>query len=182
METIRGSILFDRHRIESRVRELAAEISRDYEGKDLVIVAILKGAFIFLADLARHISVSHVIDFARLASYGSGAESSGVAEIRMDMEVPVQGRDVLIVEDIIDTGTTIAFFAERLKGKDPRSLRTCTLIDKKERRKTEFHADYVGFSVHRGFIVGYGLDYDEQYRCLPDIYVLDETAFPGGCL
>ncbi|MCK9230620.1 MAG: hypoxanthine phosphoribosyltransferase [Syntrophales bacterium] len=180
MNSIRGSILFDKTRIAERVRELAAEISRDYEGKDLVIVAILKGAFMFLADLSRHISVGHVIDFARLASYGSGTESRGVAEIRMDMEIPVRGRDVLIVEDIIDTGITIAFFAERLKGRTPRSLRSCTLIDKKERRETEFQADYVGFSVRNGFVVGYGLDYDEQYRCLPDIYLLDETAIPGG--
>ncbi|MDD5475663.1 MAG: hypoxanthine phosphoribosyltransferase [Syntrophales bacterium] len=179
MNEIKGSILFDRSKINGRVRELADEISRDYEGKDLVIVAILKGAFIFLADLTRNLSIPHVVDFARLASYGSGTESTGIVEIKKDIEVPVHGRDVLIIEDIVDTGITIAFFAERLRKRNPRSLRSCTLLDKKERRQTDFQPDYVGFNVEKGFIVGYGLDYDDQYRCLPDIYALDEAAYSG---
>ncbi|OPL13353.1 MAG: hypoxanthine phosphoribosyltransferase [delta proteobacterium MLS_D] len=180
MKDIPGTILFDRHAIDRRVRELAAEISRDYAGKDAVLVSILKGSFMFLADLSRNLDFSHVIDFARLASYGSGSTSTGSVEIRKDIEIPVQGRDVLIVEDIVDTGITIAFFAERIMRRSPRSLKSCTLIDKKERRQLEFVPDYVGFAVDEGFIVGYGLDYDEQYRCLPDIYMLDERRLAGG--
>ena len=173
------NILFDRDVIERRVRELADEISRDYRGKDLVIVAVLKGAFMFLSDLTRHLSVQAAVDFARLASYGSSTKSAGSVEIRKDIEIAVGGRDVLIVEDIIDTGSTISLFAEELRKRNPRSLRTCTLIDKKERREVDFTADYVGFSLDKGFIVGYGLDYDEKYRCLPHICLLDENNLPG---
>lgn len=180
MEPVPGTILIHRDAIERRVRELAAEINRDYAGRDILIVAVLKGAFMFLADLTRHLDVPHVVDFARLASYGSGSESSGTVEIRKNIETSVQGRDVLVVEDIVDTGVTSAFFTDRLRSMNPRSLRCCTLIDKKERRKTDFQADYVGFVMDRGFIVGYGLDYDEQYRCLPDIYVLDEDRLCRG--
>ena len=176
MDWERKSILYDKNQIDQRVKELANTISRDYEGRDLVLVGILKGAFIFLADLSRSLSIPHSLDFARLASYGSQAKSSGIIEIRKDIEMPVKEKDVILVEDIIDTGTTLAFFTEKIMQRNPRSVKICTLIDKKERREVECNAHYVGFSVERGFIVGYGLDFNEKYRYLPDIYTIDEST------
>ena len=176
MSAIKKSILYDKTIINRRVKELGDEISRDYRGRDIILVGILKGAFIFLADLSRNLSVPHRIDFARLASYGSETHSSGAIEITKDIELPVADKDVILVEDIIDTGTTIAYFQQRISKRNPRSVKTCTLIDKKERREIDFNAQYVGFSVEKGFIVGYGLDFNEQFRCLPDIYVIDEST------
>lgn len=172
----RKRILYDKERIDRRVKELAKIISRDYEGRDLVLVGILKGAFIFLADLSRSLSVPHSLDFARLASYGSQAQSSGIIEIKKDIEMPLEGKDVILVEDIVDTGTTLAFFQKKILQRNPRSVKICALIDKKERREVECNAHYVGFSVERGFIVGYGLDFNEKYRYLPDIYIIDEST------
>lgn len=156
--------------IASKVRELAGKISSDYQGKSLVMVGILKGAFIFLADLVRELSIPAEIDFIRLASYGTQAESSGTVELTKDVELSLEGKDVIIVEDIVDTGFTLKFLAEHLETKKPNSVKICALIDKSERRECAVKIDYVGFDIPRGFLVGYGLDFNEKYRYLKDVY------------
>jgi hypoxanthine phosphoribosyltransferase len=165
-------ILFPKAVIERRVGELAAQISGDYMGKELLIVGILNGAFVFMADLIRALDVPCTVDFVRMASYGSGSLSSGEVLIRKDLEKPVAGRDILIVEDIVDTGLTLSRLVEILRERNPASLRVCTFLDKRERRRVPFEADYVGFPIPDAFVVGYGLDYNEQYRFLPDVRVL----------
>lgn len=174
METLKMKVLYSRDEISKVVRGLADQISRDYEGKDLVVVCVLKGAFMFMADLVRYLKRPCVIDFIRLASYGSGTSTSGTVTVTKELETPIAGKDVLVVEDIIDTGITLDFLVGKLKEKGPRSLRVCTLVDKKHRRKIEFRADYVGFDLDEGFILGYGIDFDEKARYLPDIYVMEE--------
>lgn len=165
-------LLYSKDRIAQEVQRLGDEISRDYEGAEILLVCVLKGSFLFFADLARAISVPVVIDFVRLASYGSETQSSGLVEIRKDLEMPIKGRDVIIVEDIIDSGYTLEALYSRLIRREPRSLKICTLIDKSARRKVSIQADYSGISMDDGFIIGYGLDYDEKYRNLPDIHLV----------
>lgn len=162
-------------KIQDRVMELAQKITEDYRDHQLILVGILKGAYQFLTDLSRNIQTPHMIDFMRLKSYGSSIESSGQVTITKDMELPIKNAHVLIVEDIIDTGYTLGFLKEMMSLQHAASVRICCLIDKKERREVEVNADYVGFDIPKGFLVGYGLDYDEQYRYLPGIYHL----FPG---
>ncbi|MCK4534209.1 MAG: hypoxanthine phosphoribosyltransferase [Syntrophobacterales bacterium] len=174
MKELKKKILYSKEVIDRRVKELADAISHDLEGKEVVLIGVLKGAFIFLADLARYLKVPHSVDFTRVASYGSGLVSSGNITVTKDIETDIEGKEVVIVEDIIDTGITMAFLRERLEKKRPASIRICTLIDKKRRREIAIDADYVGFAVDEGFIVGYGLDFDEKFRCLPDIYVIEE--------
>ncbi len=166
--------LLSREDIARRVRELAGEISRDYQGRDLVMVGVLKGAFIFLADLVRELSFPVEIDFVRLASYGGGTTPTGEVQVTKDVELSLEGRDVLIVEDIIDIGFTLAFLKKHLITHKPASVKICCLIDKKERRQVEVPLDYVGFVVEKGFLVGYGLDCGEQQRTLPAVYVLEK--------
>ena len=168
------SVLIGKNDISRRVAELAGEIARDYEGRDLVLIGVLKGSFVFLADLVRNISIPHTIDFIAASSYGSASVSSGTLTITKDITLPVSGRDILLVEDIIDTGTTLAWLKEALKKRGPRSVAICAFLDKKERRETEIDAEYVGFTIPKGFLVGYGLDFDEKFRYLPDVCVLDE--------
>ncbi|MBM4271526.1 MAG: hypoxanthine phosphoribosyltransferase [Deltaproteobacteria bacterium] len=176
---MKKEILFSREAIGRRVRELADGISRDYEGREVVLIGVLKGAFVFLADLIRNLRIPCVIDFVRLASYGSKTVSSGEIVITKDIETPIQGRDVLVVEDIVDTGLTLSFLVEKLKEKSPRSLKVCVFLDKKERRKVPFEADYVGYDIPDRFVVGYGLDCNEQFRFLPDVYVIGEGESPN---
>ena len=164
--------------IEKRVRELGEAIRRDYEGRDLVLIGILKGAFIFLADLARAIETPVPIDFVRLASYGSGMDSSGQITFTKDIELDIRGKDVLVVEDIVDTGHTLRYLRDVLALHEPSSVRICCLIDKKERREVPINVDYVGFDVPKGFLVGYGLDYNEQYRNLGNICHLNPGYEP----
>jgi hypoxanthine phosphoribosyltransferase len=159
--------------IARRVEEISEEISNDYRGREVLIICVLKGAFIFLADLARCLKIPHAVDFVRLASYGSGTTSSGKIAITKDIETSIEGKDVIVVEDIVDTGLTLAYLKERLLERNPHSLKLCALIDKKHRRKLALEADYVGFTMGDGFIVGYGLDYDERFRFLPDIYTIE---------
>ncbi len=166
-------LLFSRQQIDLQVQRLAQEISRDYGNRELLVVAVLKGSFLFVADLVRAITSPVVIDFVRLASYGSETVSSGLVEIRQDLEVSIRGKDVLIVEDIVDSGRTLETLYHRLLLREPASLRICTLVDKKERREVEIEADYVGIAMEEGFIVGYGLDHDERYRNLSAIYLLE---------
>jgi hypoxanthine phosphoribosyltransferase len=170
---LRKKILYSKEVIDQRVKDLADAISRDLEGKEVVLVGVLNGAFIFMADLARYLKVPHSVDFTRLASYGSGLASSGSITVTKDIETDIEGKEVVIVEDIVDTGITMAFLRERLEKRRPASIRICTLIDKKQRREASIDADYVGFDLDEGFIVGYGLDFDERFRCLPDIYVIE---------
>lgn len=165
-------LLYSRAHIAEQVERLASEIIRDYPDREILLVGVLKGSFLFIADLARAITSPTVIDFVRLASYGSDTRSSGIVELRKDLELPIRGRDVIIVEDIIDSGCTLESLYHRLLLREPRTLRICTLIDKRARREVAIEADYVGIRMEDGFIVGYGLDYDERYRNLPDIYLM----------
>ena len=166
-------VLYSQEIIRKRVQELADILSREYEGKDVVIVGVLKGAFIFLADLVRCMTIPHHIDFIRVASYGSGTVSSGKITITKDIESSIEGKDVLIVEDIIDTGITLSSLKGILDERKPKSLKICALVDKTARREVEIDADYVGFTMEDGFVVGYGLDCDEQFRSMPEIYVIE---------
>ncbi len=174
MVETKKEILIARADIEKRVGELADAISRDYEGKEPVVIGILKGAFIFMADLIRCLRVPCQVDFVRLASYGTGTVSSGSIMLTKDIETQIRDKDVLIVEDIVDTGLTLSFLVARLKEREPRSLKVCVLLDKKERRKVPFEAEYTGFDIPDRFVVGYGLDCNEMYRFLPDVYVMEE--------
>ncbi|MBW2107172.1 MAG: hypoxanthine phosphoribosyltransferase [Deltaproteobacteria bacterium] len=164
--------VLSREQIQKKVFALAARISEDYHAKDVVVVGILKGAFIFLADLVRALTIPVQIGFVRLASYGSHTSSSGTIRITKDLELDIHGRHVLIVEDIIDSGLTIAYLLDHLKHRGPESIRVCAFIDKGERREVQVPVDYAGHVVHEGFLVGYGLDYNEQFRGLPEIYHL----------
>lgn len=167
--------LISREQIASIVGDLATRISQDYGQSELVLVCVLKGAFMFLSDLVRHLRMPLQIDFVRLASYGSGMKSSGRIEITKDIEVSVEGKDVLVVEDIIDSGRTILFLKERLALSHPRSVKVCAFLDKKARREVEMEADYIGKEVDDVFIVGYGIDFNEAYRNLPEIYYVTTT-------
>jgi hypoxanthine phosphoribosyltransferase len=157
----------------ARVRDLAEEINRDYEGKDVVLIGVLKGAFVFLADLIRNLRVPVEVDFVRLASYGAAAESSGCIRLTKDVEARLEGRDVLIVEDIVDTGVTVDWMLKHLKQHGPRSIKVCTLIDKFECRRCAVPVDYAGIRISGGFLVGYGLDFAEKHRGLKGIYEVE---------
>ena len=167
-------VLLTREEIQKRITELGAEISRDYAGQDLLLICVLKGAVIFLADLMRQISVPVEIDFMAVSSYGAATVSSGVVRILKDLDVSIENGHCLIVEDIIDTGLTLKYLEENLNSRQPASLKIVTLLDKPERRQVEIAPDYCGFQIPDEFVVGYGLDFDEKYRSLPDICVLGE--------
>ncbi len=172
MNSIEKRLLFTKADIARQVQRLASQISEDYEGREVAVVGVLKGAFIFLADLVRALTIPTKLDFVRLSSYGTSTKSSGKIRIVADVEVDLQGLDVLIVEDIVDSGLTTAFLREHLLIKKPHSVKICTLLDKSERRSIEIPLDYVGFNLDKGFVVGYGLDCNEAHRQLPDIYEL----------
>jgi hypoxanthine phosphoribosyltransferase len=174
MNEMSKEILFPYKVIQKRVKELADQISGDYTGRELIVIGILKGAFIFMADLVRAMSIPCRIDFVRVVSYGAGSESSGKVVMTKDIETSINGRDILIVEDIIDTGLTLKYLVEWLKERNPHSLKVCALLDKRKKRKVSFEADYVGFTIDDGFLVGYGLDFSERYRFLPEIYVIKQ--------
>ena len=167
-------VLVPQAEIETTVRRLAGEITKEYRDKNPILLGILKGAFVFLADLARQLDFPLEIEFIRLASYGSGQQSSGRVKVAVGKSLNVAGRHVLVVEDIIDTGTTLNFLLENLKKQKPASLKLCALLDKSSRRKVEVPLDYLGKTVPDKFLVGYGLDYAEKYRNLPDICYLEE--------
>jgi hypoxanthine phosphoribosyltransferase len=165
-------ILFSRQRIAREIKRLGAEITAAYPQGNILLVGVLKGSFLFIADLVRAIECSTMVDFVRLASYGSQTSTSGVVEFRKELEMPIRERDVIIVEDIIDSGYTLECLYNKLLLQQPKSLKICTLIDKRARREVDIEADFVGMSLEDGFIIGYGLDYDEHYRHLPDIYTV----------
>jgi len=162
-------VLIDQQSVAARIAELGAEISRDYADKDLALLGILKGSFIFLSDLARALTVECTIDFLGLSSYGHSTTSSGVVQITSDLSAPIEGRDVLIVEDIIDTGLTMRYLLENLTTRKPRSLKVCTLLHKPARTKVEVAIDYTGFTIEDKFVIGYGLDYEDRFRNIPFI-------------
>lgn len=170
--TLDKELLIPRKSIEKRVKELANQISLDYEGRDPVLIGVLKGVVFFLADLAREISIPAKIDFIRAASYGSGMTSDRTIQLTKGIEIPIQGKPVILVEDIVDTGLTLTHIVQEVERKDPESIRVCTLIEKLERQEIKVPIDYCGFRIKEGFIIGYGLDFDEKYRNLPDLYVL----------
>jgi hypoxanthine phosphoribosyltransferase len=167
-----GEILVQQDDLQHRVRELAEEISRDYEGRHLFLVGVLKGAVFFLSDLMRHLGVPCEVDFMAVSSYGSSTDSSGVVRILKDLDAPIAGRDVLIVEDIVDSGLTLSYLLRTLKARDPASLEVCALLTKPERRKVDLPIKYVGFEIPNRFAIGYGLDHVERFRNLPFVAVL----------
>jgi hypoxanthine phosphoribosyltransferase len=160
--------------LERRVRELGAEISRDYQGKELFLVGVLKGAVFFLSDLMRALEVPCEVDFMAVASYGSSTDSSGVVRILKDLDATIEGKDVLIVEDIIDSGLTLSYLLRTLRAREPRSLEVCALLTKPERREVDLPIRYTGFEIPNKFVIGYGLDHAERYRNLPYVAVLQE--------
>ena len=153
----------------ARIKEVAAEISRDYAGKEIHMICLLKGGVNFLCELSKYIEVPVTLDFMSCSSYGSGTVSTGAVRITKDLDEPIEGKDVLVVEDIIDTGNTLSYILEILKGRKPASLKLCTMLDKPDRRVREVHVDYEAYKVPDKFVVGYGLDYDQHYRNLPYI-------------
>jgi hypoxanthine phosphoribosyltransferase len=167
-------VLLSADQIAARTRELGAQITRDYAGRSLVLVPVLKGSFVFAADLARAVEAPLRIDFLGVRSYGAGTESSGVVQITHDLSRPIEGEDVLLVEDIVDTGLTVAHLVALLETRGPRSVRVCALLHKPSRARASAVVDYVGFTIDDRFVVGYGLDFDERHRNLPYIGVLDE--------
>ena len=170
-------VLYSEEELEAKCAELGAQISKDYEGKNLLLVSVLKGAVVFMTDLMRHITVPCSIDFMVVSSYGSGVKTSGVVKIVKDLDADLAGKDLLIVEDILDTGMTLHYLKQLLQDRNPNSIRIATLLDKPERRRAAVRADYVGYQVPDEFVVGYGLDYDEKYRNLPYVGILKPEVY-----
>lgn len=170
-------VLYSEEELEAKCVELGAQISKDYEGKNLLLVSVLKGAVVFMTDLMRHITVPCSIDFMVVSSYGSGVKTSGVVKIVKDLDADLAGKDLLIVEDILDTGMTLHYLKQLLQDRNPNSIRIATLLDKPERRRAAVRADYVGYQVPDEFVVGYGLDYDEKYRNLPYVGILKPEVY-----
>jgi hypoxanthine phosphoribosyltransferase len=167
-------ILISRDEIAKAVDRLASEIKRDYQGKQPLLIGVLKGSFMFMADLIRQLDLPLELDFIGLSSYGAARESSGKVRVVQGVKTPIKGRDILVIEDIVDTGITISFLLDYLKKKKPASLKLCALTDKPSRRRVPVPIDYLGFTVPDEFIVGYGLDLDQRFRNLPDIYALED--------
>jgi hypoxanthine phosphoribosyltransferase len=171
-----GEILVQADELQYRVRQLGEQISADYAGRDLMLIGVLKGAVFFLSDLMRHIDVPCEVDFMAVASYGSSTDSSGVVRILKDLDASIEGRDVLIVEDIVDSGLTLSYLLRNLNARNPRSLEVCALLTKPERRKVDLPTRYVGFEIPNRFAIGYGLDHAERYRNLPYVAALNGEA------
>jgi hypoxanthine phosphoribosyltransferase len=173
-------VLVDEKSLQTRVRELGQEISADYKDSDLILICVLKGGVAFLTDLMRNITIPHEIDFLAISSYGAGQrESTGAVRLLMDLKADIAGRDVLIIEDIVDSGQTMEYLLRTLGARQPASLRICTLLSKPSRRVVDVPLDYVGFEIPNEFVLGYGLDLDEKYRNLPYVAVLKQEFFEG---
>ncbi len=170
-------VLVSNERIQARLDELAERINQDYAGRELLLVCILKGAVAVFADMLRRITIPCQIDFMAISSYGSSTKSSGVVRIMKDLDHGIEGKDVLIVEDIVDSGMSMRYLLDTLKTRKPASVRLLTLLDKPDRRRVELHADYIGFTIPDEFVIGYGLDYAEKYRNLPDVCVLSPKVY-----
>ena len=173
-------VLIDQDALQRRIAELGEEISADYTGRDLLLVGVLKGAVFFMADLMRNLTIPCEIDFMAISSYGDSTDSSGVVRILKDLDINIEGRDVLVVEDIIDSGLTLSYLMRNLEAREPASLEICALLTKPERREIEVPVRYVGFEIPNRFVIGYGLDFGERYRNLPYVGVLDPRLVPEG--
>ena len=173
-------VLFTEEELKARVAEIAARIDRDYAGKEPMLISVLRGSFIFMADLARAITLPCTVDFMAVSSYGSGTTSSGQVKITKDLSESIEGRDIIVVEDILDSGNTLSYLFQLLQARHPASVRLCTLLDKPSRRTKPVTADYTGFTVDDLFVVGYGLDYAEKYRNLPYIGILKPAVYEKG--
>ena len=171
------SIMISEEEISKRVKELGKQLTEDYKGKELLVVGILKGCMLFLSDLVRTIDLPLTLDFMVVSSYGATTKSSGVVRIVKDLEREIEGKDVLIVEDIVDTGLTLSYLVENFKARNPKSVKVCSLLDKPDRRKAQVDIQYVGFKIPDEFVVGYGLDYGENYRNLPFVCVLKPEVY-----
>jgi hypoxanthine phosphoribosyltransferase len=180
LEDAVGEILIEEHELQTRIAELGRELSQDYAGRDLLLVGVLKGAVFFMADLMRHITVPCEVDFMAISSYGAATDSSGVVRILKDLDLNIEGRHVLVVEDIIDSGLTLSYLTRTLEARAPASLEVCTLLTKPERREVDVPVRYVGFEIPNRFVIGYGLDFGERYRNLPFVGVLHEDLMPEG--
>jgi hypoxanthine phosphoribosyltransferase len=174
LEAAVGEVLIDRETLAARVAELGAEVSADYEGRDLLLIGVLKGAVFFMADLMRHLTVPCEVDFMAISSYGDATDSSGIVRILKDLDINIEGRHVLVVEDIIDSGLTLSYLIRNLESREPATLEVCALLTKPSRREIDVPVRYVGFEIPNKFVVGYGLDFAERYRNLPYVGVLDE--------
>ena len=170
-ETIR--VLIEEEKLNKRIAELGAQISRDYAGQEVTLICILKGSVFFTCELAKRITVSVALDFMSVSSYGSSTVSSGKIEVKKDLDESIENKNIIIIEDIIDTGRTLKYLLEDLRKRNPKSLKLCTMLDKPDRRVVEVATDYTGFEIPDEFVVGYGLDYDQKYRNLPYIGILD---------
>ncbi len=173
-----ASVLISTEELQQIVKRLGEQITRDYEGKPLLVVSVLKGAVVFMADLLREIKCDCVIDFIAVSSY-SGTKTTGVVKFKKDLDINPDGMDILIVEDILDSGITLSYLSSVLKGRNANSIKICTLLDKPANRKADISADYVGKTIPDEFVVGYGLDYDEKYRNLPYVGILDPSVYGG---
>jgi hypoxanthine phosphoribosyltransferase len=172
--------LIDRDSLQGRIAALGEQISADYDGRDLLLVGVLKGAVFFMADLMRTLTIPCEIDFMAISSYGDSTDSSGVVRILKDLDINIEGRDVLVVEDIIDSGLTLSYLMRNLEAREPASLEICALLTKPDRREIEVPVRYVGFEIPNRFVIGYGLDFGERYRNLPYVGVLDPNLIPEG--
>jgi len=175
-----GEILIEEDTLQARIGELGRDVSADYEGRDLLLVGVLKGAVFFMADLMRKLTVPCEIDFMAISSYGAATDSSGVVRILKDLDINISGRDVLVVEDIIDSGLTLSYLMRNLTARKPASLEICALLTKPDRREIDVNVRYVGFEIPNRFVIGYGLDFAERYRNLPYIGVLSPDLVPDG--
>jgi hypoxanthine phosphoribosyltransferase len=175
-----SEVLIDEDRLRARVVELGDEISVDYAGKDLLLIGVLKGAVFFMADLMRTLGIPCEIDFMAISSYGAQTDSSGVVRILKDLDINIEGRNVLVVEDIIDSGLTLSYLIRNLEAREPATLEVCALLTKPDRREIDVPVRYIGFEIPNRFVVGYGLDFAERYRNLPYVGVLDSELVPEG--
>jgi hypoxanthine phosphoribosyltransferase len=175
-----GQVLIDEEALQARIRELGREISDDYAGRDVLLIGVLKGAVFFMADLMRQLSVTCEVDFMAISSYGGATDSSGVVRILKDLDINIDGRDVLVVEDIIDSGLTLSYLMRNLEAREPASLEICALLTKPSRREIDVPVRYVGFEIPNRFVIGYGLDFDERYRNLPYVAVLRDEMIPDA--
>ena len=174
-------ILFSEEQLKARVREIAGQIDRDFAGKEPMLISVLRGSFIFMADLMRSITLPCTVDFMAVSSYGAGTTSSGQVKITKDLSESIEGRDIIVVEDILDSGNTLSYLLQILQARHPASMKLCTLLDKPDRRIKPVHVDYSGFSIPDEFVVGYGLDFAEKYRNLPYIGVLSPASMRPSC-
>ena len=172
-------VLFSEEQLDRRVREIAAQIEKDYEGKEIMLISVLRGSFVFMADLCRRIDLPCTLDFMSVSSYGKGTSSSGQVQITKDLSSDISGKHIIVVEDILDSGNTLSYLLKLLEQRNPASIRLCTLLDKPERRVKQVEVHYSGFTIPDAFVVGYGLDYAEKYRNMPYIGILKPEVYGG---